>query len=267
MSEQIYKAVLADRSTGGTDKLVLLILADYAERDGSCYGSAAKVAEVAGISQRAAWSCLKRLQDGGQIKKTDLGGLDGDGNPIANSWQLNKIFVVATQNLHKEDGLATQNLRSNIPTVYKSPTGDVRGEQQAVNCEPLVPISNTVASPPVNEEQKIIEFAPSENTVKRTPLDNSLPFQSAQFREAWEMWAADRKYRRKPLTPGAVKLQFRKMKGFTETECIAAIEEAIEKGWQSIFPRKEVQRYTAPAAPPKKSAGWDDALAMARAVC
>lgn len=268
MSEQIYKAVLADRSTGGTDKLVLLILADYAERDGSCYGSAAKVAEVAGMSERAAWSCLKRLQDSGHIKKTDLGGLDGDGNPIANSWQLNKIFVVAPQ-----------NLRTSLPTEdCIGLTALPSCQQQTVSGEQLPVTDKPGASPPNNS--KIVSFAPSwfeeaersekPSSSKFDPAKVPLPFPSPKFREAWNMWVEDRRFRRKWLTPGAVKLQFRKMKGFTEDECIAAIEDAIEKNWTGIFPKKanerERQRYTTPPAGIQMSAGFAEDLAEFRSL-
>jgi hypothetical protein len=80
------------------------------------------------------------------------------------------------------------------------------------------------------------------------------------------MWVQDRKQRRKPLTAGAVKLQLRKLKGFNEADSIAAIEDAIERGWQSFFPQKQGSKFTAPPAGVVIAGGFADDLAMFRAI-
>jgi aspartate/methionine/tyrosine aminotransferase len=54
------------------------------------------------------------------------------------------------------------------------------------------------------------------------------------------MWESERKQRKKPLSKSAIKLQIGKMKGHTEKEVIEAIQASIEKGWATIYPKKEI---------------------------
>lgn len=59
-----------------------------------------------------------------------------------------------------------------------------------------------------------------------------------EFREVFEMWLDNRKELKKPATSIAIKLQLKKLSGFTVNECIEAIESAILHNWQGIFPKK-----------------------------
>jgi hypothetical protein len=75
--------------------------------------------------------------------------------------------------------------------------------------------------------------------VKTKPLF-SFPFDSDMFKKTWKTWESERKERKKPLSSRAITLQIGKMKGFTESEIITAINEAIEKRWATFFPKKEI---------------------------
>jgi hypothetical protein len=44
---------------------------------------------------------------------------------------------------------------------------------------------------------------------------------------------------RKPMTDKAMELLLRKLSDYSEAEQIAMLEEAIEKGWQTIYPPKQ----------------------------
>lgn len=53
--------------TVGTDRMVLLVLADYANKEDRCWPRAQDIARPAGISKAAARRAIKRLVDAGAI--------------------------------------------------------------------------------------------------------------------------------------------------------------------------------------------------------
>lgn len=83
--------------------------------------------------------------------------------------------------------------------------------------------------------------------IKDTPIKEDLfsinhqfPFDSEAFKNTWQMWQSERKQRKKPLSKSAIKLQIGKMRGHTEKEVIESIQASIEKGWATIYPKKEI---------------------------
>ena len=58
---------------------------------------------------------------------------------------------------------------------------------------------------------------------------------------------------RKPMTDKAMQLLLKKLSEYSEAEQIAMLEEAIEKGWQSVYPKKETRN--------GKNAGITEAIA------
>ncbi len=74
--------------------------------------------------------------------------------------------------------------------------------------------------------------------------------QGEPFRKAWESWAAYRRERGKRLTPSTVSRQLTQLAKYGEALAVAAIEEAITKGWSGLFP--ETARATPKAPPPRQ---------------
>ncbi|WP_038164902.1 hypothetical protein [Verrucomicrobium sp. BvORR106] len=68
--------------------------------------------------------------------------------------------------------------------------------------------------------------------------EETLPFHSPEFAEAWNAWVEDRKERRKKITERAKKLQWRELREMGEDRAIAAIYHSIKKGYQGIFEPK-----------------------------
>ena len=62
-----------------------------------------------------------------------------------------------------------------------------------------------------------------------------LPFNTADFKTAWDEWNQHRREKKKPLTPLAVKKQFSQFIEIGEKRAIAAINHSILKGWTGIF--------------------------------
>ncbi len=63
--------------------------------------------------------------------------------------------------------------------------------------------------------------------------------ESAEFREAWELWHQHRKEINKKITPTAEKLQLKKLESWGERKAIFAIHTSIENGWQGLFEPKD----------------------------
>ncbi len=79
MSVHVWDLVLKARLPSGTEKLVLLCLANYANDDGgSIYPSVALLAEVSCLSERAVQTTLRKLVDAG-ILRTLTDGRGGRG--------------------------------------------------------------------------------------------------------------------------------------------------------------------------------------------
>lgn len=110
------------------------------------------------------------------------------------------------------------------------------------------PVPHSEHLPVPKTEQEVCRKRNTKDTpIKETPMKEEmplllscLPYDSPQFKEAWQMWKDERKARKKPLSERAIKIQIGKMKGFTEKEIIDALHAAIEKNWATIYPKKEI---------------------------
>ena len=61
-----------------------------------------------------------------------------------------------------------------------------------------------------------------------------LPFQSEEFKEAWDDWVTFRKEIRKPLAPSTIKRQFKTIAAWGERMSIRIIETNISNGWYGL---------------------------------
>lgn len=72
-----------------------------------------------------------------------------------------------------------------------------------------------------------------------------------QFQELWMEWNAERKAKRKSLTPGAARRQLKFLEGLGLEAAMASINQSIEKGWVGLFAVKTDGRSVAlPATKP-----------------
>lgn len=69
-----------------------------------------------------------------------------------------------------------------------------------------------------------------------------------EFLTAWGEWLEDRKARNKPITPLAASKQLAKLEAWGVEKACAAIDMAIEKGWQGLFEPKGFKTSGATAA-------------------
>lgn len=63
--------------------------------------------------------------------------------------------------------------------------------------------------------------------------------ESAEFREAWELWHQHRKEIKKKITPTGEKMQLKDLESWGVEKAIFAIERSIKNGWQGLFEPKD----------------------------
>jgi hypothetical protein len=61
-----------------------------------------------------------------------------------------------------------------------------------------------------------------------------LPFESEEFREAWQKWLTYRKEMKKPLTNSTIKMQFKKIEDWGEQRSIKVILRCIDNSWRGL---------------------------------
>lgn len=111
-------------------------------------------------------------------------------------------------------------------------------------------------SPSTSEEEK--KYTPSKVPRKVSPpgfeFGLDMPFQTAEFAEAWGDWAKFRIEIRHKLTGSQAKAQLEKLASQpSESIAIAMIRQSIENGWQGLFDLKvQRQQYGQPPPVPEK---------------
>ena len=129
----------------------------------------------------------------------------------------------------------------------KGKTNRITALQPVPKTEHL-PVPHSEHLPVPKTEHGVCRIRNTKDTpIKDTPIKEDLfsinhqfPFDSEAFKNTWQMWESERKQRKKPLSKSAIKLQIGKMRGHTEKEVIESIQASIEKGWATIYPKKEI---------------------------
>lgn len=73
----------------------------------------------------------------------------------------------------------------------------------------------------------------------KTALFDVLPYDSPDFKQAWEDWILHRQFMKEPLGPMAVKRQLNFLKTLGEAKAIQSIDNSINHNWTGLFPPKE----------------------------
>lgn len=127
------------------------------------------------------------------------------------------------------------------------------------------PMEEKISKPPAETEispskkvapKKVSKSSSTQKTQEAKVDALELPFESEEFRENWLGFRQVRKEMRKPVTPTAAKMIFKKLKPFGEKIATKALEDSISNNWQGVFPKNDDQErsYSAPKnnlKPPK----------------
>jgi len=62
-----------------------------------------------------------------------------------------------------------------------------------------------------------------------------LPFDTQEFKDAWDRWNDHRNEKKKKLTKGTAVMQLKKLESIGEARAIRMIDHSIENGWMGLF--------------------------------
>ena len=92
MSAEATNWVWKHSGAAGSDRLVLLALADFCNEKAECYASYGTLVRKTRLGQKTVYRCLKSLQSAGEVEQIKQGEF-GDGGQVANEWKLPKIHI------------------------------------------------------------------------------------------------------------------------------------------------------------------------------
>jgi hypothetical protein len=239
----------------GSDRLVLLALADFADEDGNCFGSWGKLCQKTRLCRATVANSLKRLRDAGHLVMVEKGHrkLAGDGAE-ASIWKIPGVSEMGLKLRPVQDidpsGLNagpkwskrwTQVVQDLDPNVKKHKEQEERSELAAATALPSPPssletgVSPKLVSPPKPKKKPKLEVAES---------DLELPHGEG-FRRAWLEFMEHRRHpirgRRVPLTKQAAELVLKDMSKINEQQACEAIGMAIKTAWIVPYIDKYVQ--------------------------
>lgn len=264
MSLEAMQYAWWETKVAGTDRFVLVAMADYCNERGECYGSAANLARKTGLSDRAVRYSLKRLQEVGEITLVEKGGFAEDGRSYANVWRL--------ENVKSPLGTKCRMLRNSLPHDLGTkcpPTVNTDNNKEEQERSPQAATVTGADKPP--KDNNSLPSSQKKPKSSFDPLSIPLPH-GPRFRHVWGEWTQHRKEKRNPLTPLAASKQLKELATLSEEGAMECIATSIKNGWSGLFPdnhRKKSDVFRKPPVniiPAPKSAGWDDELALARSV-
>lgn len=118
----------ASESTG-SDRLVLLALADFCNESAECYASYGKLIEKTRLGRMTIHRSLKRLQEIGELEMVAQGDV-GMGSREANTWRLPKIIK------YQSDTCAQSTSINLIPVKYQSDTTTIHNNTSTIGTAP-----------------------------------------------------------------------------------------------------------------------------------
>jgi hypothetical protein len=248
----------------GSDRLVLLALADFADEDGNCFGSWGKLCQKTRLCRATVANSLKRLRDAGHLVMVEKGHrkLAGDGAE-ASIWKIPGV---------SEMGLKLRPVQDIDPSgLNAGPKWSKRWTQVVQDLDPNIkkhkeqeersadaPAAATaLPSPPSLLEASVPPKSVSPPKPKKTPKlevaesELQLPH-SEGFRRAWLQFMEHRRHpirgRRVPLTKRAAELVLEDMAKINEQQACEAIGMAIKSAWIVPYIDKYVQESVKVAA-------------------
>jgi len=254
-------------------KAVLTAMA-YLLRDaaGKVFASAAKLVELTQLDRKTVLASIKRLEDASLIVRLDE--VSGRGGAPVFVLQLGEA---ATGQTDTEIGTGStladhgESLPGPLATHPKNGTSSA----PAFIAEPVPDFPRTSTVFPTNPSRFSHEPVPDLGHNQITSIEpmnqvarNRAPsFDASQFelpdwlpREAWSDWVADRKDRRKPITPRAAMAQIKALAEYRKAghAPTAVISHSIASGYQGLFPPR-TPSHQANHADASSVAPWKDA--------
>jgi hypothetical protein len=221
----------------GSDRLVLLALADFADEDGNCFGSWGKLCQKTRLCRATVANSLKRLRDAGHLVMVEKGHrkLAGDGAE-ASIWKIPGVSEMGLKLRPVQDldpsGLNagpkwskrwTQVVQDLDPNIKK------HKEQEERNGADAPAPATALPSPPSSPVA-----VPRPKPPKFDPATLSLPH-GAGLANAWAEFAQHRREIKAPLTPTAAQRIVADLAAVNEAAAVEALRKSVKHGWRGVF--------------------------------
>lgn len=121
---------------------------------------------------------------------------------------------------------------SESPKVYACVQKELKSVKNKVLIEYLYCMDTQSQETKAKEEAK-------EEAKTKLVIDDILPFESDDFRNAWNDWISYKKEKKQKLTPSTKQMQLRTLGAKSEREAIAMINQSITNGWTGLFELKQ----------------------------
>lgn len=202
MSVSLVSRALAVKGIPKPAKLVLIVLAEKANREGFCWPSRSLLMDEAEMRRTQLYEALKELEREGYIVPEKMG---------------------------KKNGFRL-TFRGEI-NVRKTEHGRSETRTRINKVEPSLNRKEPNTAPAAPSAEKISEKKTAEKTGVQTALPGWLPT------EKWQAFRDSRKKMRKPLTEHAEKLLLKQLEEFHADggDAIGQLDRAIMNGWQGII--------------------------------
>jgi hypothetical protein len=221
----------------GSDRLVLLALADFADEDGNCFGSWGKLCQKTRLCRATVANSLKRLRDAGHLVMVEKGHrkLAGDGAE-ASIWKIPGVSEMGLK-LRPVQDLDPSGLNAG-PKWSKSWTQVVQDldpnikkhkEQEERSADAPAPAASQ-PSPPSSSPVAV----PRPKSPKFDPASLPLPH-GAGLANAWAEFAQHRREIKAPLTPTAAQRIVADLAAVNEAAAVEALRKSVKHGWRGVF--------------------------------
>lgn len=222
----------------GSDRLVLLALADFADEDGNCFGSWGKLSQKTRLCRATIATSLKRLRAAGHLVMVEKGHrkLAGDGAE-ASIWQIPGVSEMGLK-LRPVQDLDPSGLKLR-PKWSKSQTQVVQDldpnvkkhkEQEETKSADAPAAATPLPSPPSFPDVAV----PRPKPPKFDPATLSLPHGTG-LANAWAEFAQHRREIKAPLTPTAAKRIIDDLTAVNEAAAVEALRKSVKHGWRGVF--------------------------------
>ena len=232
MSIAAYEAVWERSKSKGSQRLVMLSLAEHADETGSCWPSIKRISERTNVSKRQVIRALSELVGMGEISH-----IPGDGR---GNYSKYEILIMSV----KDDTM------SPIEEAIKGDICDIKGDTMSERVTNATTKGDTmsyrtVIEPSQNLKEPSKGKPPTPKAKRKKRKTPALTFEipdtlnTPAFSAAWNDYITHRREIKKPLTPLAAKKQLNQLQAWGLARAIAAINYSIAKGWQSIYENKD----------------------------
>jgi hypothetical protein len=258
MSVEATNFVWYHSTAEGSDRLVLLALADFADEDGNCFGSWGKLCQKTRLCRSTIANSVKRLRNAGHLVMVEKGHRKLAGNGAeASIWRIPGVSEMGlklrpVQDLDPSGPNAgpkwskcwTQVVQDMDPNVKKH-----KEQEETKSADAPAPAASQ-PSPPSLLETSVPPKSVSPPKPKKTPklevAESELQLPHGEgFRRAWLQFMEHRRHpirgRNVPLTKRAAELVLQDMAKINEQQACEAINMAIKTAWIVPYIDKYVQ--------------------------